>query len=289
MASYPAVEVAWRRSGDLDPVADLLYAALDPFQPLAIDTRLDAPASTLDLEEIWSVFFRSPAQRDAAAAALDAELGARLIRIDRIDVPDDGWGRRSQAQLRAIRVGRVVVAPPWDVDDTAEIQILIEPSTGFGTGHHETTRLCLAALQEAGLRGRRVVDVGTGSGVLAITAAKLGAAAVVAVDNDPDALRNTRENVAMNEAAAAIEVIESELSDLSIEAADVVVANLTAPVLVRHADALKQIIAPGGVLIASGFGDAEEHEVAGALAPLRPRPPQRAGAWSAVVFDSPGA
>ena len=289
MASYPAVEVAWRRTGDLDPVVDLLYAALDSFQPLAIDTHLDAPANTLHLEEIWRVFFRSPEKRDAAAAALAAELGGRLIRIDPIDVPDDGWGRRSQAQLRAIRGGRVVVAPPWDVDETAGIQILIEPSTGFGTGHHETTRLCLAALQEANLRGRRVIDVGTGSGVLAITAASLGAAAVVAVDNDPDALRNARENIAMNEAAAGIDVMESELSDLSIDAADVVVANLTAPVLVKYASALKQLVAPGGVLIASGFGEPEEGDVADALTPLRPRQAQREGAWSAVVFDRSGA
>src|SRR5205814_826268 len=109
--------------------------------------------------------------------------------------------------LKAIEVDGVVVAPPWDVPQgTSKPVIVIEPSMGFGTGHHATTRLCLRLLQRRELRGARVIDIGTGSGVLALAAWKLGARDVVAIDNDPDALDSARANIARNGGAAAIDV-----------------------------------------------------------------------------------
>ena len=109
---------------------------------------------------------------------------------------------------------------------------MIEPSTGFGTGHHETTRLCLLLMQRLDLRGARVLDIGTGSGVLALAAWKLGAGDVVAIDSDPDALDNARDNIARNGAAPSIDIIRDDLESLRIQRADVVLANLTGAVLV---------------------------------------------------------
>ena len=143
---------------------------------------------------------------------------------------------------------------------------MIDPSTGFGTGHHETTRLCLSLLQSFDLAERRVIDVGTGSGVLAIAAAKLGASSVIAFNEDPEALRNARENVARNDVSSRVDVQEAELGTFRGNAADVVVANLTGAVIQKHARRLAALVAPAGRLIVSGFSLTEAVPVTGALA-----------------------
>ncbi len=181
-----------------------------------------------------------------------------------VDVPDEDWARRSQANLTAITVGRIIVAPPWDVPNvTDHIVIVIDPSMGFGTGHHQTTRLCLSLLQSADLAARRVIDVGTGSGVLAIAAAKLGATSVIAMDNDPDALQNARENVGRND--VGVEVVQADLAAFSSASADVVIANMTGAVLQRHASVLRGLGASRGMLIVSGFSPEELTDVVAAL------------------------
>ena len=242
MAEYPALEIELPPHPD-STLFDRLYALLDDFEPAAIHDD--------ESNDVWRVFFRAGASRDAARAAL-AALGG--IRVSPIDVPDEDWARRSQDSLRAIEAGGLVVAPPWDVPRASTTPvIIIEPSTGFGTGHHATTRLCLLLLQQLDLRGARVLDIGTGSGVLALAAWKLGAADVVAVDHDPDALDNARDNIARNGAAASIDIIRDDLGALRIQRADIVLANLTGAVLVRHAAALQGLATEGGYLILSGF------------------------------------
>lgn len=264
MASYPALDVRYAPGPDGQLLADLLYAELDPFEPLAIED--------LDEESRWRVFFRLAAQRDAAQAALAARLGDRLLALSPVDVDDEDWARRSQAALTAIRVGRIIVAPPWDIpvpnpqSPIPDFEVLvIEPSMGFGTGHHATTRLCLALLQTVPVAGLRVLDVGTGSGVLAIAAVKLGASAATAMDNDPDALQNARENVARNGASGAIDVVEADLAAASAVKADVLLANVTGAVLQRYAAELRHMMEPGGVAIVSGFSPEELDGVVAAL------------------------
>jgi len=162
---------------------------------------------------------------------------------------------------------------------------VIDPSTGFGTGHHATTRLCLRLLQQIEMRDRRVVDVGTGSGVLALAAWKLGASSVAAIDNDADALQNARENIDRNGATGRIEVHDVDLSSVSLPAADLVLANLTAAVLQRHADPIRRLAASSGVLIVSGFGSDELEGIARALA-ATPRDVLVEGEWSAAILQS---
>lgn len=261
MASYPALDVQYPPAPDAGALHDLLYAALDPFEPLAIQES--------ETGDGWRVFFRLASHRDNAQAALASAFGDRLLALSPADVDDEDWARRSQAALTAIRVGRITVAPPWDVPEARisnpEITIIIEPSMGFGTGHHATTRLCLELLQTIDLSGLRVVDVGTGSGVLSLAASRLGASGVTAMDNDADALQSARENIARNGASEAITVIEADLSAACDANADVVVANLTGAVLQRYAATLRRMAEPAGVLIVSGFSPEEMDGVVSAL------------------------
>jgi ribosomal protein L11 methyltransferase len=330
-SSYPALDVWYKPGPDAGTLHDLLYAALDPFEPVAIHEHETGGA--------WRVFFRLPAQRDSARAALSDELGDRLLALSPADVDDEDWARRSQAALTAIRVGRIIVAPPWDVPDDRDsgfgtrvstdrnlplaspesrlpspdsaspdradpeprspnpdlsspeprvpspetITIVIEPSMGFGTGHHATTRLCLELLQSIELAGKRVIDVGTGSGVLALAAFRLGASHVTAIDNDPDALQNARENIARNGAPESITVIEADISAASGDRADVVVANLTGAVLQRFASALRQMARPGAALIVSGFSPDEMDDVLGAFG-VPASVNRREGEWAAAML-----
>ena len=272
MAEYPALDLRFRPGGEAATLEGRLYAALDDFQPIAIQEHETADG--------WLVFFRAPSTRDAAAAALRAFDDETLGSVTPLSIPDDDWARRSQANLTAVTVGRITVAPPWDPlvgsspnpeprvpsPDRDPILIIIDPSMGFGTGHHQTTRLCLALLQSVAVAGLEVVDVGTGSGLLAIAAWRLGAASVVAMDNDPDAIQNARENVDRNGAADGIDLRCEDLSAFTAAPANIVTANLTAAVLELHAASLRRLVRPGGVLIVSGFSPQELPGVAAAFA-----------------------
>ena len=307
--TYPALDLAWRSSVDTPALLELIHAAIDGFEPQAIHDSESADG--------WRVFFRTAAQRNAAAAALHGSLGSHLSIIEPRDIEDDGWARRSQAELKAVRVGRIIVAPPWDVgggrgpgagdqgprtgEDAGnenlklvgpasgprppapDIIIVIDPSTGFGTGHHETTRLCLALMQELDLGGKRAIDVGTGSGVLALAALRLGASSVVAVDHDGDALRNARENMARNVAEAVIDVREADLADFDVEPADLVVANLTDAVLERNASRLNALCNANGILLVSGFPPAAVTDVAAAFGRSVVKEASE-GDWAAIVL-----
>jgi ribosomal protein L11 methyltransferase len=175
--TYPALEV---RCND----ADLILALIDDFHPTAVEDR-DGAAR---------VFFASSAERDAARDALEPRYT-----VEPLDVPDEDWARRSQANLQPITIGRLTIFPTNLESRTPNPEsIVIQPSMGFGTGHHATTQLCLEALQAIDLTGARILDVGTGSGVLAIAAVRLGAARALGIDVDEDAITAARENLTLN-------------------------------------------------------------------------------------------
>jgi ribosomal protein L11 methyltransferase len=262
MNPSPALVIRFH-AGTTAPVRDRLLASLADFDLVAVqEDDLTAPLE-------WIAHFGSSDARDAAEAAVADESEFALIEVTRTEVEDEDWARRTQADLPAIRIGRIIVAPPWDLPkdvDPSVTTILIEPSRGFGTGHHQSTRLCLALLQTIGdLSGRSVIDVGTGSGVLAIAAAKLGAAFVNAIDNDPDAVENARENIAANNVGQIVEAHVSDLTTTTIPPVGLVTANLTGTLLSRHAADLARLVQTDGSLIVSGFNIDEKSRVEEAL------------------------
>jgi ribosomal protein L11 methyltransferase len=294
-----------------DHLEGFLTAFLFDYSPTAM---VDTSDARTDRRRAWRVFFATPDARDAARAALAASEWDARVEASVADVEDEGWAERSQAELTAIEIGGMIVAPPWDLpprDTTTgdaasdRIVIVIEPSMGFGTGHHQTTRLCLRALQEAGVRGKRVLDLGTGSGVLAIAAAKLGAASVLGVDDDPDAVDAARKNVTLNglgpdlagtEAAGAdaadgaqtpetpVLIERADIKTAVTEPADVVLANLTGALLVRFAEGVMRHAAPGGLLILSGFTEDERFSVGHAFRALDVVRDDREDGWIGLTL-----
>lgn len=255
MKDYPAIDVR-------TDAPDLLLAIVDDFGPTALEE--------LQRDGAVRIFFASTADRDAALSALSPRFD-----VTSLNVPDEDWARRSQEGLGPVTVGRIVVAPPWaariplpsTLDAAPPLLIVIEPSMGFGTGHHATTRLCLAALQAIALEHRVVLDVGTGSGVLAIAADRLGAARAVGIDSDPDAIDSARGNIGLNPDAARVRFEVIDLAARPLPVVDVVTANLTGALLIRSAPALLAAVRSGGTLILSGLGVHERDGVCAAFAP----------------------
>ncbi len=290
------------RSASTDPtglVDGLVAAALDDHAPLAIEDLIPPPLPPGGLWDptappppaapptpvAWRVCFAGADARDAAVASL-AGLGLDLT-VTELDLPDDDWVARSQAANRAVTAGRFIVAPPWDVPSPVPegaTLIVIEPSMGFGTGHHQTTRLCLAALGQLDVRGRSVLDLGTGSGVLAMAASLAGARDTTGIDIDDDAILAARRSAAMNTLPRPVSFLTADVFTAPWPAADLVLANLTGAMLVRTATQLASLVLPGGQLIVSGFIDDEATGVEAALTGFAVETRDREDEWCALVL-----
>ncbi|PYR25450.1 MAG: hypothetical protein DMF98_12205 [Acidobacteria bacterium] len=245
------------------------------------------------------VFFVTSEARDAARATLAAQWN-----VNSVDVPDDDWARRSQENLTPVTVGRITILPdlpnrpdlsdrpdppdlpdpPGPPDPPDPPAIVIRPSMGFGTGHHATTRLCLRALQAIEANGKTVLDIGTGSGVLAIAASRLGASRVVGIDSDPDALQSANENLALNPDAHRTTFELADLMAQPLSRADRVTANLTGSLLVRAASSLLDAVDSGGIVIVSGLLRHERDDVCRSFAPSSIVWEEEEDGWVGIAF-----
>jgi ribosomal protein L11 methyltransferase len=221
---------------------------------------------------------RDPAVAERAAADAAEALGhlqafglRPIGEITTRIVHEADWAEAWKAHFPVLRVGRrIVIKPTWRDHDTAPSDVVLDldPGMAFGTGLHPTTRLCLAGLETVADRGLlggvRVLDVGCGSGILAIAAAKLGAASVLGVDTDPIAIEATDANAGRNGLAGAIATRAGSLPS-GAPPHDVVLANLIASVLIALASPLRDELRPGGILLASGIFIDREADVRGAF------------------------
>jgi len=196
-------------------------------------------------------------------------LQSRLRPIGALEIierREEDWANAWKARYSVYRVGhRVFVKAPWHVYVPAADEVVVEldPGRAFGIGYHPTTQLSTEALEEELGAGDRVLDVGTGSGILAISAALLGARAVDAVDIEPVAVRLAQENAARNGVDGIVHVVLGSIGpDAPFQGPyDLVVTNIIAPVLIELAPALARAVAPGGTLILSGMIDEKEMSV----------------------------
>jgi ribosomal protein L11 methyltransferase len=267
---------------------DLLLAAVDDYSPTAVEER----------DGCLTVFFPDQSKRDGARQA--AARAFPLAEIASREVDDEDWARRSQQGLDPITVGRVTVFPgrAFDLPHSEFLNseflnseflipnysITIPPSMGFGTGHHATTRLCLAALQAIELTGLEILDVGTGSGILAIAAQLLGARKASGIDTDPDAIHAAEENLLLNPGAAAVSFAVADLRSAALPPADVVTANLTGALLERAASSLIAVLRPGGRLVVSGLMVGERAPVVAAFAGLPVTWESEDDGWLGLIF-----
>ena len=171
------------------------------------------------------------------------------------EIDGDDWIDIWKKHFRPIHLGKIVVVPEWikyDKKPDEEI-VLLDSNMAFGTGEHETTSMCVELLQKYLRAGDTVLDVGCGSGILGISAAKLGAGKCYLTDIDPIAVESARHNALKNGVADRVSVAESNLADGAVIQADIVLANITAEVLVLLAPDIKKYLKEGGTVILSGI------------------------------------
>lgn len=188
--------------------------------------------------------------------SLVSQMGLALIpEITTRVVAEEDWAEAWKKYYKTVRVGRLVIKPSWEEYQPlgGDLVIEMDPGMAFGCGTHATTALCLTLLEKYVRQGITVYDIGTGSGILAVAAARLGAGRVRAVDIDPVACKAAAENVERNNAGGVVSVEHGNLAELLENGADLVVANIIADVIAGFAPQAASILKPGGVFIASGI------------------------------------
>jgi ribosomal protein L11 methyltransferase len=220
-----------------------------------------------------------PGEAEVRAAARATEAAAPLARCVIEPAADVDWATAWQAHVGVVSLGRLAIAPSWlagGLDPSRTV--VIEPGMAFGTGDHASTRGAARLLETAIRPGTTVADLGSGSAVLSIVAARLGAARAWAIENDPDAMGNATDNVARNGVGDVVHLLEGDAGLLLplVAPVDVIVANILSSVIVPLLPAMADALAPGGVAVLAGILASEQGAMADAL---------QQGGWRIVRVD----
>ncbi len=299
------VEVAVSVDGEAaEAVAELMNRY--GHQGVAVE-QADVPAGAWDEDQAQPpqrltlrAYFPADDRAEETRAAFETALGymnllypmpAPQYRL----VADEDWAEAWKAHYQPVRVGRrLLIQPRWlpPAPQPGDIVIALDPGMAFGTGTHPTTQLCLEALEDLMQPGLIVLDLGCGSGILAIAAAKLGAARVLALDSDPLAARIAAENAAANGAASAVTAQEGSLESLvgSARRFDLAAVNILARTIIAMCDAhLGDVIRPGGRAVFSGIiaDQADDVEAALRKTGLEPYARRQQGDWVLIEARRP--
>jgi ribosomal protein L11 methyltransferase len=242
-------------------------------------TQIETPLNEERGHAVGPVIVRAYLSADSALADTRTRLEEALWHLSQIlPLPSPqyqlmtqtNWSESWKANFRPLRVGRrLMIIPAWLNPPLApeNIPIRLDPGMAFGTGTHPTTQLCLATMERHLPPGAPMIDLGTGSGILSIAAAKLGAGPVLALDTDPEAVRVARANLTANDVAEQVRVEQGSVAEVlsgqfGMREAPFVVANILARVIVELLDqGLEKVVAPGGWLIVSGILDSQAYQV----------------------------
>jgi len=267
--------IAFRLTGPASE-EDLATAVLFERGTLGIDVREDSEGSVTLL-----AYFPAGAE---TLDALRASLTDRpSLRIEAMEVPSVDWVARFREGFRGFAVGGFRVVPVWEAAADDDRCLIVDPGRAFGTGTHESTRLCLRALEDIAAVGdlRRVLDVGCGTGILGVAAAKLGGRPVVCVDVDPEAVAAAALHGRLN--GVDLILLRGDGCGGLLGGFDVVVANIAAgPILDRRRE-LAGALAPSGVLVLSGLLTTDVEDVLRAYGDLGPTEVRTEGEWAAVL------
>ena len=220
------------------------------------------------------------------AARMEAAGIAYTVETEGVEQED--WQNAWKKYYHAMDIGeRLAIVPGWEDYQTDRIRIVMDPGMAFGTGTHETTSLCLETLDSLVKGGERVLDIGTGSGILAIAALKLGADSAEGVDIDPMCVRTAGENAARNGVADRFKVLVGDLSDKASGQYNIITANIVAAAILSLAPHVPVLMAPGARFIASGIIDERRDEVLAGLkaAGLEPVEVKEKRGWVCIICE----
>src|SRR5512143_2137949 len=276
------------------PYYEFTITIADQFKDRLIKRLMDSGClGVIDQDDSFIAYF--PATADIKTIESELSLIMTLLGTSSADleptftrrlIPEQDWNESWKKGFKPLDVGRrFTILPPWEEKRKDRINLVIDPAMAFGTGHHETTRSCLVLMEkQAGNSGTKsFLDLGTGTGILAIASVKLGFKRVVAVDTDILAIDATRTNSQLND-VPDIDIREASIADLN-ETFDVIAANLISGVLVLLAPSIASHLKQGGVAILSGILTGQDDEVVGSMAraglSLLERYPD--GKWTSLV------
>jgi len=242
-------------SESVDSIADFLIENITGGNGIVLEDNDDSTIIKLYLRSDRDPENQLIRIRDflAESWSLPGEDNARSVTTKEIDEID--WVQEYQRKFEPVTVDDIVVKSSWsDEVYPGKLVLTIEPKMAFGTGKHETTQLCIAAVRNCVHGGENILDLGTGSGVLAILAVKLGADHVFGLDIDPNAVENAAENALLNEVADKIDVAEGSMDKIEgTDIYDMVISNLIMEGIVELFDDFHRVLKPGGKMILSGI------------------------------------
>lgn len=228
--------------------------ALEERQDIIISELSDMPFETFETDN-ENVLAYVQAELDQADLITTISLLTGVAKVEKTRIKGENWNKIWEESFEPITIeDQVIVRAPFHpVEKTFTHEIIIEPKMSFGTGHHSTTRLMMETMVHLNFKNKSVLDMGCGTGILAILAAKLGASKLLAVDNDPQCIINTLENVSLNN-CQYIEVCLNEKISTNFKA-DIILANIQRNVLIEQMPLYKSWLNAGGILLVSGILD----------------------------------